>query len=875
MDRHACEALADVLCLDWGLEKLVLENGVLDGDDCLKPILHALLISGTLPHLSVAGNKKLKPQSFRIMSVYLRKAKALKYLDISDNILDRKSVEYLCHAIAAPKVRPNESTDSLPRTLPPVSEVGKDLPSAPEVGVTTKEGVEVGSDGIDGEEQPRPVFAPCAPLLRDDTSLEGGSNSAVRTLRMDGCSLKAASLEILGTAIRHSEIQNLSLRRNKISNLGAVAVAVMMKDYPDGLAAPSSRAITSRDTPTTAGSEKSMAQSHLGSVSAIESAAMSRETSTDEVTPRSASNVDSPRSALSAWQAPPKHGSGLVSSPSSATRNLTKLDVNGKITEPKTSMALTRHLNFLKGVEKVGHLQTLDLKGNEIRGGVNYIAQVLKRNRTLKVLNLSDNRIDHMGLAVLAESLKYNSTLETLDLSQNPCCGPALDGVLALRDAVTVNKSLKRLLLSGTHLVTDGAIILAEYLPEAQSLLHVDLADNPGISEAGIMALGVAIRSNQTIRCLDLTAPPNKPDFANLCQPILQACIRNTESVISAKEGKLSAAAQDALWAPIRKSSLVKSLRDIEAAKAMAEVQKVVDTPAGQARELVYGLKPDAVLKACEETAEELQAFVTAAGDVTKVRTFDRQDARLLMERAKTLLDRVADLIQDTTEAERLERLLSLNDLLTPLLASAQSIADKAARRYPLPVDINPSQIVSTPSPSRPMSGARRHIRVPSMELTSPNFSITNSEDDDSDAEELAPAPQSSMGLHTPTRAVGGRKATPMLSLEGIGLARTESQSINDTDTSPEAAGFQPEPCASPLERVNRDWMAEEGEIFRKGSKLGVAEEEEVEEKMDVSGDELKLQILDTEVERSPHKPFKVEEIDDEPNDSHDDERED
>ncbi len=204
---------------------------------------------------------------------------------------------------------------------------------------------------------------------------------------MDGCSLKAASLEILGefqpgwmaripadaaplyigTAIRHSEIQNLSLRRNKISNLGAVAVAVMMKDYPDGLAAPSSRAITSRDTPTTAGSEKSMAQSHLGTVSAIESAAMSRETSTDEVTPRSASNVDSPRSALSAWQAPPKHGSGLVSSPSSATRNLTKLDVNGKITEPKTSMALTRHLNFLKGVEKVGHLQTLDLKGNEIR----------------------------------------------------------------------------------------------------------------------------------------------------------------------------------------------------------------------------------------------------------------------------------------------------------------------------------------------------------------------------------------------------------------------------------------------------------------------------------------------------------------------------
>jgi hypothetical protein len=102
MDRHACEALADVLCLDWGLDRLTLENGVLDGDDvslrsgirafgwpltiephlsgqCLKPILHALLVSGSLPHLSLAGNKKLKPQSFRILSAYLRKVRVVAW----------------------------------------------------------------------------------------------------------------------------------------------------------------------------------------------------------------------------------------------------------------------------------------------------------------------------------------------------------------------------------------------------------------------------------------------------------------------------------------------------------------------------------------------------------------------------------------------------------------------------------------------------------------------------------------------------------------------------------------------------------------------------------------------------------------------------
>lgn len=98
LDRHACEAFADVLCLDWGLERLVLDAGVLDGDEvrpaakngsapvpradettapcatqCLKPILHALLVSGSLPHLSIAGNRKLKPASFRLLGAYLRK----------------------------------------------------------------------------------------------------------------------------------------------------------------------------------------------------------------------------------------------------------------------------------------------------------------------------------------------------------------------------------------------------------------------------------------------------------------------------------------------------------------------------------------------------------------------------------------------------------------------------------------------------------------------------------------------------------------------------------------------------------------------------------------------------------------------------------
>lgn len=40
-----------------------------------------------------------------------------------------------------------------------------------------------------------------------------------------------------------------------------------------------------------------------------------------------------------------------------------------------------------------------------LQGGINYIAQVLKRNRTLKLLNLSENKLEVTGLVAIAEAL--------------------------------------------------------------------------------------------------------------------------------------------------------------------------------------------------------------------------------------------------------------------------------------------------------------------------------------------------------------------------------------------------------------------------------------------------------------------------------------
>ena len=50
-----------------------------------------------------------------------------------------------------------------------------------------------------------------------------------------------------------------------------------------------------------------------------------------------------------------------------------------------------------------------------LQGGITYIAQVLKRNRTLKVLNLSENKLEVVGLMAIAEALvRLHTTIREL-----------------------------------------------------------------------------------------------------------------------------------------------------------------------------------------------------------------------------------------------------------------------------------------------------------------------------------------------------------------------------------------------------------------------------------------------------------------------------
>lgn len=697
-----------------------------------------------------------------------------------------------------------------------------------------------GDETDDGtKKSPYCLILPPTPMLRHLEEIDSAP-AAVQTLRMDNCNFRSSALEVLANGIRTSDLLHLSLRNNRINHLGAVSLAVMIRDYPDSAAISSLAPLVNSH--------------HDNSLPYVPRAWR------QQGPPRpNADNVDLPpiplvtsssaggvtsRVVPDGYKPPPapKHPLVMPGGGYSAIQDgaLNSVPAEGKLSHAEqgvASLALQRSVRALDGVERVGRLVTLDLKNNDIGRGVTYIAQVLKRNRTLKVLNLSANRIEPQGLAALAEALKYNSTLETLDLSGNPCCGSSLEGIAALRTMFTVNHTLKRLFLSDTGMTTDGAIDLAEFIPENRGLLHLDLTSNPAIGTAGILAVSSGLKSNKIIRCLDVSIPPNDENLAELSQSILQSCIRNTEIAAEAlKEGK-TRGAHEAMWRPIKKSALVRQVKAAESRRVQAEAAAVVHSVEGQAREHVYRLAPEDLVPDAERVIPALEQWYA----------HPRRDAhspseefKPLLERAKALSERLQELAPAESDPAKLERMLGANDQLTALVS-------KAASFLPTPPRILlPSQIAFA-SPAAPVvtpTGAhgRRHMRSVSLEISSPNFSLGESDadesDDDDDDEHLSPAaarrrPEQESPTKSATKsnrlqadlmeavAEGDDAASPGEDKTAKEKAKAEelrrkAECLVDAEL---AVG-----ASSPVSNTSRKWVEEEAEIFRKGTKLGVAE---------------------------------------------------
>lgn len=335
-------------------------------------------------------------------------------------------------------------------------------------------------------------------------------HSTLQTLRLDHSALRPAHLECVAEAVRASSLQHVSLRHNGLGDGSAPRLSRMLMDW-DEHARPA--------------------------IEDIERVGVVTVPATDDLY-GDESELHVIASLL--------HGHDAPHAPSRRHERREAIIARAQAFQ-----------HALSDIPARGHLLTLDLRGNALHDAdAAILATALRRNRTLRVCSLADNHITPHGLACIADALRYNTTLETLDLSGNPCGGPALDGVLRLRVALAVHPRLKRVVFADTQLAAEGALVLAECLPDAEHLVHLDLTRNP-LGLVGMLGLAAGTRRNASLRCLDVSLEDD-PDFVEAARDVYTHCAHNTHTALAHAPPGVH------VQRPLDKSALARALLDKE-----------------------------------------------------------------------------------------------------------------------------------------------------------------------------------------------------------------------------------------------------------------------------------------------------------------------
>ena len=131
-----------------------------------------------------------------------------------------------------------------------------------------------------------------------------------------------------------------------------------------------------------------------------------------------------------------------------------------------------------------GSLQKLDISSNRLgRKGARALAPGLAANKTLVEINLSDNNLGEMmtfekdptGIYFICKALKKNATIRVLNLSENNMSNR---GATLVSEMLQVNSTLARLSLRNNGIESFAVQAILEKFNSHRSLVHVDLGGN-------------------------------------------------------------------------------------------------------------------------------------------------------------------------------------------------------------------------------------------------------------------------------------------------------------------------------------------------------------------------------------------------------------
>ncbi|KAJ3159541.1 hypothetical protein HDU86_001550 [Geranomyces michiganensis] len=91
-------SVAELLATSYAIPRISFEGATLD-DETIKPILTALILHDNVVHLCLRNTKKVRGAGLKYLSVYIKKSRKLKTLDVSGIPFDHRAISYLAHAL--------------------------------------------------------------------------------------------------------------------------------------------------------------------------------------------------------------------------------------------------------------------------------------------------------------------------------------------------------------------------------------------------------------------------------------------------------------------------------------------------------------------------------------------------------------------------------------------------------------------------------------------------------------------------------------------------------------------------------------------------------------------------------------------------------
>ncbi|CAO3591260.1 unnamed protein product [Absidia cylindrospora] len=413
----------------------------------------------------------------------------------------------------------------------------------------------------------------------------------------------------------------------------------------------------------------------------------------------------------------------------------------------------------------IGGLQHLILDNNDIRQGVQYIAQALRRNQSLRLLSITDCKLDVQSCVSIAEALKYNQSLESLDISSNPLCDDQqLEGIHSLKQSLYCNHSLSNLALAETGLGSEAAVALAECLPENTSLCRLDLSRNPAIDLAGILALLSGLKLNTTMVFLDVNVPANDRDMVKAQSEMAALCTKNAQTSdenksrtpslnlvdpshpsITTTQATARLTLQERLAAVTKgkNSSRTNSLRSV------SSIENIPRTGPPSATPLSYSSQHQRTSTRSKiQTNFDVEIYQVGLleemlhadeDDSTTTQPPDDTIKQVYLQCRKGLLN-LNRSIPHLMESEQLVDLLSLNDRLTTAITRYEEFEKKSQQAAsdilspPLPPRTNETSMdnTNTHEQSQPQLDTASAMTDDDERSTSP-FEIGDADDDDDD----------------------------------------------------------------------------------------------------------------------------------------------